>query len=327
MRSRRASRANSLSSAIEPMLGGPSPALPPPPPHSPFVLSALDLTDRLRQRPWTTLSNLRRPVIFLPLGGAVLFFFLIFHHTSHPESMAALPATIHTSFDHVTSAIKDAAGFSSTFGPEWDCNPFNSIGRLWVDKTLPTENKWEPFDPKCHTSSYLNKLYRVNGDYTPLIPGGARDDGLTGTKADHESTREYLPWLVNRTILIHGDSIDRFHVKDFCSFLQGHLFLVSPDHPASPVPFRQPHVAILGADGEETPASVERFKEREAQERLWESRPRDGVELTSPWVCDIEEYGATFIQVFTWGFQGAEHFFGSERWYHAPGSHGVSLYQ
>ena len=109
--------------------------------------------------------------------------------------------------------------------------------------------------------------------------------------------------------------------KDFCQLINGRLFVVSPDHPASPPPYRQPYFAELGKDGDETEASKQAHKDREMKEHVWEGRPMDGVELTNPWVCDIDEYGTTLVSVFTYGLEGAENFFQTERWYYPPGAY------
>jgi hypothetical protein len=125
---------------------------------------------------------------------------------------------------------------------------------------------------------------------------------------------------MNRTVLIHGDSIDRYHLKDFCDFVGGELSNIHPSHQASPAPWRSPKKQELGLDGQETPESLSRRKARQALEKFWEKRPSEGHQLTSPWVCDVPEYGFTLINVFNWGLFGAEEFFGSERWYHPPGT-------
>ncbi|KAL8293504.1 hypothetical protein RQP46_000205 [Phenoliferia psychrophenolica] len=257
------------------------------------------------------LTNLRRPVLFLPIGCATLLV-LVFMSKS-----ASLPASLHNSVDRIVSAgsnLKAGGGgkAGSGAGGEWDCNPFEAKGRLQVDVETPTNTKWVPFDTTCAPSSYMSSLWRADGDVTPIIPtAGMNSKQVSGG-------REYLPWLMNRTVVIHGDSIDRFHLKDFCALINGRLFVVSPDHPASPAPYRQPYFAVLDKDGEETEESKQAHEDREAREHIWEGRPRDGVELTSPWVCDVEEYGFTILSVFTFGLEGAENFFQTERWYYPP---------
>ncbi|GAA5925875.1 uncharacterized protein JCM15063_005149 [Sporobolomyces koalae] len=176
---------------------------------------------------------------------------------------------------------------------EWACNPFEANGRLAVDLETVTNTQWVPYDSRCRPSNLLKDLYRPPGDTLPLIP-----DASSATP----NPRSFLPWFRNRTVLLHGDSIDRFHLKDFCEFVGGKLELITPEHRASPPMWKRP-----GADSA-----------RKAREAQWEQRPPEGWELTNPWVCDIAEYGTTLINVFTWGLQGAEEFFEMERWYYPP---------
>ncbi|KAM0750165.1 hypothetical protein T439DRAFT_380893 [Meredithblackwellia eburnea MCA 4105] len=215
----------------------------------------------------------------------------------------------------------NGAGTGNHHSPDGICNPFELKGRLQVDTAVPTNNRWVPYDSTCPSSTFMGSIWRSADDHTPLIPAHKPDNiqhpSVDGTKPNPQ-LRQFLPWFMNRTVLIHGDSIDRFHVKDFCALVNGKLFNVGPDHPASPKPYHSPHEKEVGPDGEETAESKKRFETRLAKEKAWEGRPKDGVELTNPWVCDIEEYGTTIISVFTWGLQGAEEFFEMERWYYPP---------
>ncbi|GAA5874842.1 hypothetical protein JCM16303_003004 [Sporobolomyces ruberrimus] len=172
---------------------------------------------------------------------------------------------------------------------EWGCNPFEENGRLKVDGP---NTEWIPYDSRCKPSNLMKSLYRPQGDNSPLIPDAAKSP----------NGRTFLPWFRNRTVILHGDSIDRFHLKDFCEFVGGKLELITPDHQASPSMWKKP-----GGDAK-----------RREWETKWGERPREGWELTNPWVCDVEEYGTTLVNVFTWGLEGAEEFFQTERWYYPP---------
>ncbi|GAA5950735.1 hypothetical protein JCM3765_000593 [Sporobolomyces pararoseus] len=173
---------------------------------------------------------------------------------------------------------------------EWGCNPFEQNGRLKVDGP---STSWIPFDSRCKPSNLMKSLYKPLGDNSPLIPDPTKSP----------NGREFLPWFRNRTVLLHGDSIDRFHLKDFCEFVGGKLELITPEHQASPQMWKKPGVVD---------------QERREWEKKWSERPREGQELTNPWICDVQEYGTTLINVFTWGLQGAEEFFQMERWYYPP---------
>ena len=242
----------------------------------------------------------KRPYLYLLAGGAILFLGgLFFRSNGQPTPTYAL--------DGISSipARIGSMGKKST-----ECNPFTVPGRLLVDTVTPTNNLWKPYSPECVGSSFLKALYRGENDSGPLIPVAGGEN----------MTREYLPWLKDRTVVIHGDSIDRFHLKDFCELVKGRLFLVSTDHPASPPSYHLPHIPEMDAAGSETARSKQQKELRESYEQVWNNRPTGGQELTNPWVCDVEEYGFTMINVFTFGLEGAENFFGSERWYHGPGS-------
>ena len=60
--------------------------------------------------------------------------------------------------------------------------------------------------------------------------------------------------------------------------------------------------------------------ERRKLEDQWSNRPPEGWELTSPWVCDVERYGTTLVNVFQFGLEGGEQFYLNERWYYPPGT-------
>ncbi|POY74635.1 hypothetical protein BMF94_2396 [Rhodotorula taiwanensis] len=164
--------------------------------------------------------------------------------------------------------------------PEWSCNPFEANGRLQYDPDVQENNVWVPFDSRCKPSNMMSDLASSHGKRSATA----------------------LPWFANRTIVIHSDSIDRYHLRDFCDFVGGKLTNINPEHPASPPMYRDP-----AADAE-----------RRKLEDQWSKRPTEGWELTTPWVCDVQRYGATLVNVFTFGLEGAESFFQSERWYYPP---------
>ncbi|GAA5999929.1 hypothetical protein JCM10207_005976 [Rhodosporidiobolus poonsookiae] len=246
--------------------------------------------------------HLRRPIVYLPALALVFLFALSATRSSSPaaggssETSGHLAGKLHDSLDRLAS-WQNSHGRGQPLrekDSEWACNPFDSNGRLTVDFTDATRNVWTPFDSRCSPSNLMSALYRPPGDASPLIPPKAL--------ASNKNGRAFLPWFMNRTVLLHGDSIDRFHLKDFCEFVGGRLELITPDHPASPPMWRMP-------DGDNA---------RRQKEDFWAGRPREGWELTNPWVCDVPEYGTTIVNVFTWGLQGAEEFFGTERWYYPP---------
>lgn len=270
--------------------------------HSPHIAPPSAYRDSQRQVGRTAVGWRRlaaRPVVFLPCIALALVAGLTWHRAGSAEGRGerGVSGRLQDSFDRL------AAGWSKgSFGSsgkqldlEWVCNPFEANGRLVVDEADPTKNVWVPFDSRCRPSNLMTALYRPPGDTAPIIPP---------RPTSRQAGRTFLPWLMNRTVVLHGDSIDRFHLKDFCEFVGGRLELITPDHPACPPMWRDPR-----GDAE-----------RKRLEDQWAGRPREGWELTNPWVCDIEEYGATLVNVFTWGLEGAEEFFQTERWYYPPGA-------
>lgn len=165
---------------------------------------------------------------------------------------------------------------------EFQCNPFEANGRLRYDPDVLENNVWVPYDERCPPSNYMARLAAASRDRDPAE----------------------LAWFANRTIVLHSDSIDRFHMKDFCDFVGGQLANIHPQHPASPPMYRDPH-----GDAE-----------RRKLEDQWSNRPPEGWELTSPWVCDVERYGTTLVNVFQFGLEGGEQFYLNERWYYPPGT-------
>lgn len=93
--------------------------------------------------------------------------------------------------------------------------------------------------------------------------------------------------------------MERLHLTDFCNLIGGNLTNINPTHPASPPVFRRPPPTILNSNGVETAASIIAKEARIALENTWDSRQASWF-YTRPWVCDISEYNATLVSVFTW---------------------------
>lgn len=129
--------------------------------------------------------------------------------------------------------------------------------------------------------------------------------------------------------------MERLHLTDFCNLVGGVLTNIDPQHPASPPLYRKLHTPIVDVNGVETIASIEAKRLRIADEDRWDDRPGSWF-FTRPWVCDIKEYEATVINVFTWvsrtrierelkltrvdrqGMQDMEPVFQSEEFFHGP---------
>lgn len=75
---------------------------------------------------------------------------------------------------------------------ESDCNPFLELGYLHYNQTDDGENTWRPFRSDCPTSNLFKQLkdnLRINSSQPP---------------------DEALKWITNRTVVLIGDSIDRY---------------------------------------------------------------------------------------------------------------------
>lgn len=193
---------------------------------------------------------------------------------------------------------------------------------------LQTNNLWKPFDQDCPPSTLMKGLYVPKATaepVEPLLSGPFRTDDasirLNSRVGEQPSRlRPHYPWLVNATILLQGpsassqqvlstttsltrstagDSMERLHLNDFCILVGGVLTNIDPSHPASPPIYRKQLPTILGPDGLETSESIEAKALRVIYENQWDDRPSSWP-ITRPNVCDVKEYGATIISVFTW---------------------------
>ena len=129
--------------------------------------------------------------------------------------------------------------------------------------------------------------------------------------------------------------MERLHLNDFCNLVGGVLTNIVPSHPASPPIYRKQLPTFLGPDGIETAQSIEAKRLRVMYENIWDDRPSSWP-ITRPNVCDVKEYGATIISVFTWvrfssrqcfrtradfssqGLRDMEPVFQSEDFFHGP---------
>ena len=93
--------------------------------------------------------------------------------------------------------------------------------------------------------------------------------------------------------------MERLHLTDFCNLVGGNLTNIDPHHPSSPPIFRRPPPTRFDEHGQETPGSIEAKRARIEAENSWDNRPASWF-FTRPWVCDIKEYNATVVSVFTW---------------------------
>ncbi|GAA5879793.1 hypothetical protein JCM16303_004182 [Sporobolomyces ruberrimus] len=232
-------------------------------------------------------------------------------------------ATPDVRFDH---RHRIAVDFETTeVPPEWSCNPFKEPGRLLSDDKDPFKNIWRPYDEDCQPSELMQGLIRsLDGARKKHVGTFRMQKKLKKPRNERVPTQEidaeglpYFPWLVNATILLQGDSMERLHLSDFCEFVGGEATNISPNHTASAPIYRKPMPTIIGPDGNETEASVKAKADRIALEDSWEARQNSWF-FTRPWVCDIKEYNATVINTFLWGLEDMEEVYQPEEFYHGP---------
>jgi len=95
------------------------------------------------------------------------------------------------------------------------CNPFELEGSVRNDANIDKVH-WHPFDSaSCPFSNLFTPEFRKNGKG---------------------------PWLQgrNHTIVLIGDSLDRFHVADMCEMLGTKIVHILQGHPASPPVYLTP---------------------------------------------------------------------------------------
>lgn len=83
---------------------------------------------------------------------------------------------------------------------EAPCDPFGLPGYLAFDALRPGNNLWHPFPSSTHPSCPPSTLFQtLLGHVQAASRDGLGDRVLV----------EQLPWLVNKTVVLIGDSIDR----------------------------------------------------------------------------------------------------------------------
>lgn len=207
---------------------------------------------------------------------------------------------------------------------EWKCNPFKEPGRLQVDTENKYNNVWRPYDEDCPTSQMFQGLIRaVNKTREreqaarPARSGPLRAQDTTTRLQVTQDGIVQFPWLVNATVLLIGDSMERLHLNDFCDLVGGEATNINPMHVASPPPFHKSIQPVYDRDGSETPESKMARQERKRAESEWENREHSWY-YTRPWICDVKEYNFTLINTFTWGMEDMELVFQTEDFFHAP---------
>ncbi|PLW10305.1 hypothetical protein PCANC_22339 [Puccinia coronata f. sp. avenae] len=199
-----------------------------------------------------------------------------------------------------------------TLDPE-RCDPFRMPGYLEYNAHRPLDNGWVPFNTHCPRASLL----------TPLVRSLERLIARKGSPPPSSPLDFELPWLVNRTVVLIGDSIERFHARDFCDLLSAttdppwhgisengftpspsnastpsHSFFVSRDYPE----LKPPRYLYDPRDPDAVPPDWPHDLTRTYQDHHLEWADRDNIR-TSPWVCEVPSYGFRVVTVFAFGLE------------------------
>lgn len=178
------------------------------------------------------------------------------------------------------------------------CNPFEQHGYLHYNQTDYGDNTWRPYQKDCPPSNLFSKL---------------KEDLLVNPTLEKDGP---FKWLQNRTVVLIGDSIERWHLFDFCTMLseapgsteKSQIFLDDPpaetyyidaDSPLSPKPFHFDPNDPLKPPSNWPTDEEDLFK---SQAPIWEAG-KINANTTRPRVCRIEKYGFTAVNLFTWGLE------------------------
>ncbi|CAH7677444.1 hypothetical protein BY996DRAFT_6671956 [Phakopsora pachyrhizi] len=209
-------------------------------------------------------------------------------------------------------------------------NPFKEFGYLNHDPLEPIKNNWIPFDSNCEPSDLLS----------PLIQDLQRFS-RQGVDYRKDSVRA-LPWLVNRTVVLIGDSIERFHLRDFCDFLS---FSTKPSfHEVSANGFSKsqstdqtPSRSYLIDRSTKLKSSRPFYLNEDAKDSVPDDWPPEEKKLyldnfvdwsfsdnirTSPWICEVPSYNFSLISLFTIGLEPMKsgYYYSKEDWFSIPTS-------
>lgn len=194
-----------------------------------------------------------------------------------------------------------------------ECDPFLEPGYLNFDPSNPINNTWIPFDPsRCDRSSLLK----------PLL-----DDLQSFYRSPSVDYRTHLdralPWLVNRTVVLIGDSIERFHARDFCDLLSA--LVEPPFHNISQNGFSPSQSSDLTPSqsffvGSSSPLKPNHrwYFDPTNHSAIPPDWPKDDHQnyldhhlqwadreniRTSPWICEVPSYGFRIVTLFSFGVE------------------------
>ncbi|KAL7416537.1 hypothetical protein BDY24DRAFT_380024 [Mrakia frigida] len=197
----------------------------------------------------------------------------------------------------LSSSSRRRRRFSTT-----DPNPFSTPGNLTYDKTNPFETYYRPANG-AKSPRLMEKLVKRSRGGEPLVAEAIerarlkrreveRAEGREGDSEEEEEEEDF-EWLRGRTILLIGDSLDRYHLLHLCQFL-------SPLSPLIPLPW--PHaklsdfITIHDLTSRAYPPALRSLEEEIV------ARDRGGKPFSTPtyrpWTCEIPEFDAMLVWSF-----------------------------
>ncbi|KAG0149726.1 hypothetical protein CROQUDRAFT_653283 [Cronartium quercuum f. sp. fusiforme G11] len=216
--------------------------------------------------------------------------------------------------------------WSTNLNYDGGCNPFEEPGYINFDPNHYLNNTWKTYTPDCQPDNLMKQLV---------------DDLQRYSRGRDRTSARVLPWLQNRTVLLIGDSLERFHLRDFCDLLSASIeppfhpvsdvgrslspstpdspsqsFHIKPDLPLSPKPYYyDPN------DHSRAPDDWPNDKRADFAKKQEEWAKRDNVR-TKPWVCEVPAYGFRLVSLFTYGLEPYQsgYFYSNDDWYIPPSS-------
>ncbi|MBW0493172.1 hypothetical protein O181_032887 [Austropuccinia psidii MF-1] len=180
-----------------------------------------------------------------------------------------------------------------------ECNPFQEKGYLHFNASDPGDNTWRPYRQTCKSSNLFEQLKQ-----------GLQMNQNSFPQDRHDS----FEWLRNRTVVLIGDSIDRYHNLDFCQILSWapgstsdnpiplpnpptKTYYIEAASPLSPPPWHFHLDDPLRPPDDWPEHEHDLFK---FQTPIWDSG-KSNANTTRPRVCEIPAYGFTMVNLFNWG--------------------------
>ena len=242
-------------------------------------------------------------------------------YTSLAQSLAyrfqtGLPRRIKTALGSVAGLVAVVVLvrlLSVPSSPSHGPHPYSLPGKLTYDSHNPFTTHYSPQDqPSVRPPRLMEKLVqRTRGQEKAVAdaiaiasatrgrpPTDTNDHDRSHTDADTDT--DDFEWLRGRTIVLLGDSLDRYHALHTCQFLTPHSPLVPlawpydgtpdgvrtfvdihpPSSPAYPAGLRQLEDELAAAHRDGKPFSTDTFR---------------------PWTCRIDEFDAVIVWFFIGG--------------------------